>query len=150
MAMRCARRSSRQNGVNGATNGDQNVRIGREAVVMTWQLVAAVTRRAARCAGQRPPAMAMPATAFAPAEVLAGCGSIYTVLRINRASIRLALLRLALLRRHDKAKLRTWQPTWLDSAAARQQQPTHQRLSTSAQRSFSRTRPWRRRQFSED
>jgi hypothetical protein len=37
--------------------------------------------------------------------------------------------------------LRTWQPTWLDSAAARQQQPTHQRLSTSAQRSFSRTRP---------
>ena len=31
--------------------------------------------------------MAILATAFAPAEVLAGCGSIYTVPRINRASI---------------------------------------------------------------
>ena len=95
MAQRCAWRGSRQNGENGATNGDQNVRIGREAVVMTWQLVAAVTRRATRCAGQRPPAVAVPAAAVASAEVLAGCGSIYTVLRINRASIRLALLRIA-------------------------------------------------------
>jgi hypothetical protein len=41
MAMRCARRSSRQNGENGATNGDLNVRIGREAAVVTWQLAAA-------------------------------------------------------------------------------------------------------------
>jgi hypothetical protein len=36
MAQRCAWRGSRQNGENGATNGDQNARIGREAAVMTW------------------------------------------------------------------------------------------------------------------
>jgi hypothetical protein len=56
MAMRCARRSSRQNGENGATNGDLNVRIGREAAVVTWQLAAAVTGRAtaALANGHRP------------------------------------------------------------------------------------------------
>ena len=55
MVQRCAWRGSRQNGENGATNGDQNVRIGREAVVMTWQLVAAVGEpRVALANGHRP------------------------------------------------------------------------------------------------